>query len=286
MSKTPNSYRIDSHQHFWQYDPVRYSWIDDNSMAVIQRDFLPQDLAPLLLKNHIYGCIAVQADQSEGETEFLLKLADKHEFIKGVVGWVDLTAENVEERLELYSQNSMFRGVRSVVFDKNGEFMRDPNFQNGISCLKKFGLTYDILAFDYQLPGAVELVRKFPEQAFVLDHMGKPQISKGVSEKWRQNIRKLAECENVSCKISGLVTETNNFQYKVEDFHPFLNEVLTAFGEDRLMFGSDWPVCLIAASYSEVLKIAEDFFTAASCNTENIFGKNAARFYNIGTGNG
>lgn len=254
-------------------------------MAVIQKDFFPQDLAPVLLKNQIYACVAVQADQSEEETEFLLKLADEHDFIKGVVGWIDLTAANVEERVEHYSQNSLFKGVRSVVFDNEGEFMRDPDFRNGISHLNKYGLTYDILAFDYQLSATVDLVRKFPEQAFVLDHMGKPQISKGVSEDWRENIRKLADCENVSCKISGLVTETDNFIYKLEDFHPFLNEVLTAFGEDRLMFGSDWPVCLTSASYEEVLSIAEGFFIAANCNIENIFGKNTARFYNLRIGN-
>lgn len=274
--------KIDAHQHFWYYDPVKYSWLDD-SMAAIQRDFMPDDLQSLLRKNDFEGTILVQADQSEEETEFLLNLAHKHAFIKGVVGWLDLNSEEVEERLAYFSRDPYFKGVRHTVWDERGEFMVEKAFQEGISKLTNFELSYDLLAFDYQLPGAVELVAKFPKQRFVLDHMAKPQISaEGPSAEWKQNIRELGKHQNLSCKLSGLVTETENFDWKDVDFTPFLDVVVEAFGVDRLMFGSDWPICLSAASYEEVLKIQEDYFRNFSEEEkQKIFGKNAAEFYRI-----
>jgi L-fuconolactonase len=272
--------RIDSHQHFWKYDPVRYSWLE-GPLGDLQKDFLPEDLAPLLEEHNFDGCLAVQADQSESETEFLLKLAMENNFVKGVVGWIDLTNPNSRKRLEHFSKNLLFKGLRHIVYDKQGEFMEDPAFQSGISHLKEFGLTYDILAFEYQLPGAVKLVEQFPEQAFVLDHMGKPQISKGVSPEWEQNIIRLAEYPNVYCKLSGLVTETRNFQWDKQDFQPFLKVVVEAFGIDRLMFGSDWPVCLAAANYKQTVEIIHSYFEHDFSAVEKVFGKTAARFYNI-----
>ncbi|MEG9326940.1 amidohydrolase family protein [Salinimicrobium catena] len=266
---------IDSHQHFWQYDPEKYSWVVED----LRRDFSPEDLQPLLQENGFEGSILVQADQSEEETVKLLELANSQFFIKGVVGWIDLTAENVEERLELYSRDPAFKGVRHTVWDEKGEFMLEPDFQRGIASLKKFDLTYDILAFDYQLSSAVELTKIFPEQSFVLDHMGKPQVSKGVSEEWKRNMIELGSQSNVYCKVSGLVTEAENFSWKEADFHPFLETVATAFGTDRLMFGSDWPVCLSAASYKEVIQVVQEFFSEEE--REKIFGQNAARFYNL-----
>ncbi len=224
----------------------------------------------------------MQADQSEEETVKLLELANTYPFIKGVVGWVDLSAKNVEERLELYSRDPAFKGVRHTVWDEKGEFMINPDFQRGIAALKKFDLTYDILVFDYQLENAVELVKAFPGQPFVLDHMGKPKVSEGISEEWRRNIQEIGNRENAYCKISGLVTEAENFSWKTSELHPFLEEVTMAFGVDRLMFGSDWPVCISAASYQEVLQLIEEFYRNFSeGEKKKIFGVNAARFYNL-----
>ncbi|WP_423819578.1 amidohydrolase family protein [Salinimicrobium sp. TIG7-5_MAKvit] len=273
--------KIDAHQHFWQYDAEKYSWISDE-MSAIRKNFSPEDLEPLLSKSGFSGCVAVQADQSEAETEVLLKMAKKHDFIKGVVGWIDLASPEVEERLNHYSKNTFLKGIRHTVWDKKGEFMTSPEFQHGISFLANLGLTYDILAFDYQLGGAVELVKAFPRQKFVLDHMGKPQISGKPDKQWVEQIQQLASFPNVWCKISGLVTETPDFSWKAPDFFPFLEVVTDAFGVDRLIFGSDWPVCLSAASYSEVTGIIEKFFSSyLKEDKEKIFGKNAAEFYNL-----
>ena len=184
--------KIDAHQHFWVFDPVRDAWIDD-TMKVIQRDFLPQDLAPLLVENNIDGCIAVQADQSEKETEFLLDLAANHSIVKGVVGWVDLVAENVSDRLAHFAKDPLFKGVRHIAQGEVDDFLLRPNVQNGISKLAEFGLTYDILVFQHQLPAAIALVKQFPNQRFVLDHLAKPQIFKGLDLEWKKNIRALAK---------------------------------------------------------------------------------------------
>lgn len=270
--------KIDAHQHFWQFDPQKYSWVTEG----IRKDFSPEDLKPLLRKYDFDGCIAVQADQSEEETVKLLELANTYSFIKGVVGWVDLSSKNVEERLELYSRDPAFVGVRHTAWDKKGEFMTNSDFQRGIAALEKFDLTYDILVFDYQLTSAVELVKTFPNQSFVLDHLGKPQISEGVSGEWKYSIKELGNRENVHCKISGLVTETENFSWRTSDFFPFLEIITEAFGPDRMMFGSDWPVCLSAASYYEVLEVVKNFFRNFSEEEkEKIFGGNAARFYKL-----
>lgn len=270
--------KIDSHQHFWQYDEQIYSWVPEG----IRRNFSPEDIEPLLRQHNFDGCMAVQADQSEEETVKLLELANTYSFIKGVVGWVDLTAGNVEERLELYSRDPAFKGVRYTVWDEKGEFMTVPDFRRGIQALGTYDLTYDILSFDYQLASAVELVKAFPNQPFVLDHMGKPKVSERMSEQWRRDIQELGAMENVYCKISGLVTEAENFNWKASDLSSFLKEVTAAFGSDRLMFGSDWPVCLSAASYGEVFGLVNDFYhNFPEEEKRKIFGLNAARFYTL-----
>ena len=273
--------RIDAHQHFWVFDPVRDAWIDD-TMKVIQRDFLPQDLAPLLVENNIDGCIAVQADQSETETQFLLDLAAKSSIIKGVVGWVDLVAENVSERLAHFAKNPLFKGIRHIAQGEADDFLLRSDVQNGISQLSKLGLTYDILVFQHQLPAAIELVRQFPNQAFVLDHIAKPQISKGIDENWKANMLKLATFPNVSCKLSGMVTEATNFQWTKEEFSPFIEIVFEAFGTDRILYGSDWPVCLLAANYKNQLEIVQNYIsTLAETEQAKVMGNNAAKFYKI-----
>ncbi|GAB5554388.1 MAG: amidohydrolase family protein [Saprospiraceae bacterium] len=273
--------QIDSHQHFWQFDPVRDAWIDE-SMEVLRRDFLPEDLAPILKKHQLAGCIAVQADQSEAETNFLLDLAAKHSFIKGVVGWLDLRADNIEERLALFCENSDLKGLRHIAQAEPVDFLLRPDFQNGIKYLAPFGLSYDLLVFQHQLPAAIELVRQFPEQAFVLDHLAKPPYSEGMNTLWKQQIQTLASFPNVWCKISGMVTETKGFEWTKNDFLPFLEELLETFGPKRLMYGSDWPVCLLAADYQQQMEIVKTFISALSENEQaQIMGLNAIDFYRL-----
>lgn len=272
---------IDAHQHFWQFDPIRDAWIDE-TMQVIRRDFLPKDLQPILAANEVAGCVAVQADQSEMETNFLLDLAVKHAFIKGVVGWVDLLDKRVGERLVYFSDNPLFKGVRHIAQGEADDFLLRRDFQEGISQLANYGLTYDILVYAHQLPAAIQLVKKFPNQKFVLDHIAKPKISKGLDEVWATNIKALAECPNVSCKLSGMVTETTNFEWAKEDFYPFLGVVLAAFGVNRVMYGSDWPVCLLAADYQEQIGIVESYIsTFSQSEQDKIMGDNAIAFYNL-----
>ena len=273
--------KIDAHQHFWKFDPVRDAWIDD-TMSVIQRDFLPEDLQPLLIENGIDGCVAVQADQSETETEFLLALAAKNQFIKGVVGWIDLQKENVEERLAHYAQNPLFKGVRHIAQGEADDFLLGTDVQRGIGLLAQYDLTYDILIFARQLPAAIELVKAFPKQKFVLDHLAKPQISKGLDKEWQTNIAALAEHPNVLCKLSGMVTETDDFKWKKSDFTPFLDVILTSFDTNRVMYGSDWPVCLLAANYPEQLNILQEYIADLSESEQSkIMGGNAVSFYNL-----
>jgi L-fuconolactonase len=272
---------IDSHQHFWKYDPVRDNWIDD-SMEIIRKDFLPKDLKPLLDENGIDGCIAVQADQSETETEFLLTCAAENPFIKGVVGWVDLTAKNLEKRLMHYTANPLFKGVRHIVQAEKEDYLLREDVQNGIGKLAKHKLTFDILIFPHQLPAAIEMVEKFPKQQFILDHIAKPNISAPMDKEWKANIAALSKFENVSCKLSGMVTETENFVFSDEVFTPFMDHVFASFGANRVLFGSDWPVCLLAADYSKVLAIIMDFLEQFDDKTKvKILRKNAQLIYNL-----
>ncbi|MDG2385990.1 MAG: amidohydrolase family protein [Flavobacteriaceae bacterium] len=273
--------KLDSHQHFWKYSPQQHNWIDD-SMVSLKRDFLPNDLEPHLIENKIEACVVVQADQSEKETEFLLELATQYEFIKGVVGWVDLRAKNVEERLQFYSQNQYFKGVRHIVQSEKQDFLLDPAFQNGIGKLGNLNLTYDLLIYSHQIEAAIKLVSQFPNQKFVLDHLAKPNIKNGKIDPWKNQIQRMAQFSNVSCKISGMVTEADHAQWKPSDFIPYLDIVFEAFGENRILFGSDWPVCLLAASYQEVYQLITDYTVNFSLEQrDKLFGANAERFYNI-----
>ena len=274
--------RIDSHQHFWKFDPVRDSWINDE-MKVIQKDFLPEDLEPILKQNGFDGCVAVQSDQSEAENHFHFTKAEEFDFIKGIVGWVDLQAKMVEERLQYYTQFKKIKGFRHVL---QGEPQRDlmlqPAFMNGISLLQKYTFTYDILIFKDQLQYLPKFVSAFPDQRFVIDHIAKPGIKDGEIEEWRDDIKEVAQFENVYCKISGMVTEADWKNWKNEQFKPYIDTVVEAFGVDRIMFGSDWPVCLVAASYSQMLGIVEDYFASFSKDEqEKFFGVNAMKFYNL-----
>jgi L-fuconolactonase len=274
--------RIDSHQHFWQFDPIRDSWINDE-MKIIQQDFLPTDLLPVLQTHGFDGCITVQSNQTEAENTFQLDNAANNDFIKGVVGWVDLRAGNVEERLGFYTQFPKLKGFRHVL---QGEAQRDlmlsPKFMNGIAHLAQFGYTYDILIFPDQLQYLPKLLAAFPKQKFVLDHIAKPLIKTGQINDWKKNMEAAAQYHNLYCKISGMVTEADWQNWKPSDFTPYLDVVVDAFGTNRIMYGSDWPVCLVAGGYQKIKSIVTDYFSGFSKDEQHLFfGLNAMNFYNI-----
>jgi L-fuconolactonase len=271
--------RIDAHQHFWRYNANRDRWITDE-MAALKKDFLPEHLIPELRASSIQGCIAVQTDQSEAETDFLLDLAERHEVIQGVVGWVDMCAGNVAERLERFARFPKLCGFRHIAQAEPNGFLLREDFLRGISCLGDFGFTYDVLIYEKQLPAAIELVSRFPDQLFVLDHIAKPLIRERRYLPWGRFVKMLAENPNVYCKISGLVTEADWKQWRASEFKPYLDVVFEAFGVERLMFGSDWPVCLLAAGYKQVVELIADYTRdLAPAEREKIFGLNAVHFY-------
>lgn len=276
--------KIDSHQHFWRYDAVRDAWITD-SMAVLKRDFMPEHLGVELVANGINASIAVQADPSENETKFLLDLAEKNSRIAGVVGWVDLLSSRVGERLEYFSHFSKLRGFRHIAqAEPDDRFLVRENFVKAVAQLRAFGFTYDILIYPRQLPAAIDLVARLPQQYFVIDHCAKPEVKSGKLSPWAAQMREIAQNKNVFCKVSGLVTEADWKHWKAEDFKPYLDVIFGAFGTERLMFGSDWPVCLLAGTYGRVKQLIEDYVKGFSpADTEKIFGGNAARFYGLQT---
>ncbi|HWZ31700.1 MAG TPA: amidohydrolase family protein [Bryobacteraceae bacterium] len=272
--------KIDAHQHFWRYDPARDTWIT-NEMRVLQRDYLPEHLRPELKAAGIDATIAVQADQSEDETRFLLELAEANPKVAGVVGWVDLRAENAGERLEHFSQFEKLRGFRHIAqSEPDDRFLMRDDFLRGIASLEQHPFTYDILIYPRQLPAAAELVARFPRQRFVIDHAAKPLIKTGEMEPWATYMRRIGAHENVCCKLSGLITEANWRSWKPADFAPYLDVVFEVFGTRRLMFGSDWPVCLLAGTYAQVKQLIADY---AASDHARIFGDNAAWFYGLGS---
>jgi L-fuconolactonase len=276
--------KIDAHQHFWKYSLAEYGWMGDN-MAVLKRDHLPDELQKLGGTVGIGGSVAVQARQSLAENEFLLGLAKKHSFIKGVVGWVDLRADEdeLEEQIEVCIENEKFKGVRHVVQDEpDDDFMMRPDFLRGIAKLDEYGLVYDILIYPKQLKCARKLVEKFPMQLFVLDHIAKPFIKRGEIEPWKKEMRELARHENVWCKVSGMVNEADWANWKPADFVPYMDAVLEMYGPERLMFGSDWPVCTCAANYEQVFGLVRDWADKLSKSEQEwIFGGTAGEFYNL-----
>ena len=273
---------IDAHQHFWKYDPVNYGWINED-MSVIKKDFLPNDLKPLLEKNGFDGCVLVQSEQTKEHTDFLLHLASENDFIKGVVGWIDLQAEDITEQLVKYQPFRKLKGFRHILQDEeNRKLMLKPQFKRGIEALGVFNYTYDILVFRDQVSFISELVSSFPDVAFVLDHLGKPDIRKKEIGDWEKDIRAVAQFENLYCKVSGMVTENDWKNWKQDDFKPYIDILLDTFGIERLMFGSDWPVCLLAASYDETLAVVKEYFSSFSKDEQEMFfGGNAERFYNL-----
>jgi len=274
--------KIDSHQHFWKFDPVRDSWID-SSMSAIQRDFMPADLKPILDKHGFDGCIAVQADQSEVETNFLLELADHNDYIKGVVGWVDLRAADAGNRLEYYRAFKKLKGFRHVLQgEADRALMLNPQFTKGLNFFKPYDFTYDILIFPDQLGYTHQLVKTFGGTRFVVDHIAKPDIKNKNIDKWAAGINAVAKHENVYCKVSGMVTEADWQNWILADFDPYLDVIFEAFGSNRVMFGSDWPVCNVAGGYQQMLSVVKNYTSKLSADEQARFwGLNAIEFYKL-----
>jgi len=273
---------IDSHQHFWNYEPVKHDWIDDD-MSVIRRDFLPSDLKKEYDNYGIDGCVAVQADQTLAETDFLLQLSNENDFIKGIVGWVDLRSETIKTDLEKYSIHKKIKGFRHVVQgEPDHNFLLRSNFLRGISTLKYFDFTYDILVFPHQLGAVLEFVKRFPNQKFVIDHIAKPYIKDGFFNGWATLMKNIATYQNVECKISGMITEADYKSWTPAQIEPYMDVVLNAFGSSRIMYGSDWPVCLVAGNYKQVKDLVTHFIANLSVSEQaDIMGNNAIKFYNL-----
>jgi L-fuconolactonase len=274
--------RIDAHQHFWRYDPAEYGWIDE-PMAALRRDFLPADLEPLLRGDGGDGCVAVQARQTLEETRFLLDLADSHSFIKGVVGWVDLQSPQARLQLQSFAGRPKLVGIRHIVQgEPDQRFLLRPDFGRGVALLEDFDLAYDILIYPRHLPVAAEFVARFPRQRFVLDHLAKPPLRAGGLGAWERDLRALAAAPNVWAKLSGLVTEADWGAWTAAQLRPCLDPAFDCFGPERLMIGSDWPVCTVAADYSRTLAVVRDYLEARPpAEAEAVLGGNAARFWRL-----
>ena len=274
--------RIDAHQHFWRYDATEYGWIDD-AMASLRRDCLPEDLRREMGRAGIDACVAVQARQTLEETRWLLELADAHPFVAGVVGWIDLQADDTAAQIGLFAGHPKFVGVRHIVQSESDDrFMLRPAFCRGISLLEDFNLTYDILIYPRHLPVAVELVSRFRRQRFVIDHLAKPNIRLGEMREWEGGLRQLAEFPHVFCKLSGLVTEAEWMRWTPAQIRPYLDVAFDCFGPERLLVGSDWPVCTVAADYGRVISLIEDYLVGRpEAERTAVMGGNAARLWKL-----
>jgi L-fucono-1,5-lactonase len=272
--------RIDAHQHFWRYNPKEYEWIDD-PLSALRRDFLPEHIEPELTRAGFDACVAVQARQSLEETQWLLELAGAWPFVYGVVGWIDLRSPDAASQLAKLAQNPKLLGVRHIVqSEPDDRFLLQPEFLRGIAALEQFGLTYDILIYARHLPVAAEFVRRFPRQRFVLDHLAKPPIRSGALRPWSEDLRRLASSPNVLCKLSGLVTEAEWNNWKHEHIVPYIDVAMDCFGPERLMIGSDWPVCTAAAPYPRTMEVVIDYLAGFSEKIRDaVLGGTAERFW-------
>jgi L-fuconolactonase len=273
---------IDSHHHFWQYDPAQYDWIVD-SMSVLRRDFLPDDLRRRTAQAGVDSVVSVQARQTLDETWWLLSLAKRHDFIRGVVGWVPLASPDLRRDLESLAREHKLVGMRHVVQGEPDEnFILRDDFNRGVAALLDFGLRYDILIFERHLPQTIRFVDRHPGQLFVLDHVAKPRIKAREIEPWRENIAELARRDNVYCKVSGMVTEADPRNWTPEQVRPYFDVVLEAFGPDRLMFGSDWPVCLVGIDYQRWGEIVRGWTESLTTSEQDrIFGGTAVEAYGL-----
>lgn len=275
--------KIDSHQHFWHYDAQEYDWIDDN-MSAIRQDFLPKDLAKRLQENDMQACIAVQARQSLIETDWLLQLADENDFIQGIVGWVDLQADDIQAQLAKLIDKPKLLGFRHVIQgEPDPMFMLSDNFIRGLKALSKTDFIYELLVTAEQLPQSIELVNRVPDLPIVIDHIAKPKIASGEAfAEWANAMKTLGLHNHIYCKVSGMVTEADWRNWTQADFKPYLDAVFEAFGPERVMFGSDWPVCLVASTYQSMKSIVESYVKQYyPAYFEQVFGLNAASFYRL-----
>ena len=274
--------KIDAHHHFWKYDPVRYSWMNE-SMEILKKDYQPADLQVEIAKAEIEGVVSVQADQSMLETDELLDHAAQHDFIKGVVGWFPLADPAVEEVLAEYADNPWLKGVRHVVQDEpDDRFILGEAFNEGIRKLEQFDLIYDILVYERQLGSSIEFVDLHPNLPFVLDHVAKPRIGDGLMEPWKEQMFEMSRRENVTCKLSGMATEAKWAEWTSDQLRPYMEVALDAFGPDRLMFGSDWPVARLAVDYMPWVSLCREFISSLSTDErEAIEGGNAIRVYQL-----
>lgn len=273
---------IDAHHHLWKFNREDYGWMND-SMKVLQRDYLPPELETEIAAAGVTGTVVVQARQKLQETRWLLELAGSYDFIKGVVGWVDLRSTELRKQLDQFANHPKMVGVRHVIqSEADDDFMLRPAFVKGIEVLQEYNLNYDLLLFPKHLRRAIELVGMFPEQRFVLDHISKPFIKSGIIQPWKDDIEALAANPNVWCKISGMVTEADLNNCKYDDFVPYMKIVGDAFGSDRIMLGSDWPVCKLAREYKEVMEIPFDYFRNLDDDKkERVFNYNAIECYQL-----
>ena len=274
--------QVDAHQHFWIYTPEEYEWIDE-SMGALRCDFLPADLNAELVSGGFHGSVAVQARQTLEETRWLLELAERSPSILGVVGWVDLRSPEVRSQLRLFARNPKLVGIRHIVqAEPDDRFLLQPEFLRGIAVLEEFDLAYDILIYTKHLPVACEFVERFPRQRFVLDHLAKPPIKSGEINSWAEGIRRLAAFPNVFCKLSGLLTEADWQHWKPEQIAPYLDVAFESFGPERLMIGSDWPVCLVAAPYARTICAVQDYVSRQKPEwRDGVLGENAKRFWRL-----
>jgi L-fuconolactonase len=272
--------KLDSHQHFWKYSDAEYGWIDDNTL---RRDFLPEDLHKELKSDGIDGAISVQALQTLGETDWLLALAEQNPFLKGVVGWVPLTSPSVEADIEKFAARKKLKAVRHVVQDeKDDRYILREDFNKGVALLDKYGLAYDILIFERHLPNAIQFVDRHPKQRFILDHIAKPRIRDGAVQPWRDSLREIAKRSNVWCKISGVVTEADHKKWTEAQVRFYIDTAIDAFTPKRVMFGSDWPVCLSATTYKNWVELMRRATKNLSpSERDSIFGGAAATAYRV-----
>ena len=274
--------KIDSHHHFWKYDPITYSWMNDK-MDILKVDYQPVDLKKEIAEVGIDGVVSVQADQSLRETDDLLEYAKVNDFILAVVGWLPLANDNVRDLMDKYADNSLLKGIRHVVQDEpDDDFILGEQFNRGVSLLKEYNWVYDILIYERQLSPSIQFVDCHPEQIFVLDHIAKPRIGDSMIEPWKTQMFEMAKRENVSCKLSGIATEANWSEWKKEDLIPYMDVALEAFGPDRMMFGSDWPVARLAVEYVPWVEICREFISTLSGDEQNLIeGDVASKVYGL-----
>ena len=276
---------IDAHVHFWRYNPAEYGWIDD-SMAALRRDFLPDEARGEMNHADVDACVAVQARQTLDETRWLLALADAHPFIAGVVGWVDLQADDVRSQLEQFATHPKLVGIRHIVqSEADDRFLLRPAFCRGISLLEDLELAYDILIYPKHLAVAADFISRFTRQRFVVDHLAKPDVRSGELGEWERGLRRLAEVPQVFCKLSGLVTEADWQRWTPQQLRPCLDVAFDCFGANRLIAGSDWPVCTVAADYTRAMSVVSDYLLGRpAAERAAVMGGNAQRFWNLKAG--